>query len=157
MKKIRLTMKLLLFFSLALVLNTSAIPSKAQQTKVSLNLKDKQLTEVLKLIQQQSGFNILYSNELVKNNRMVSLRIDSDDIHEVMRACLQGNALDYEIQNNTIITKHLQRTSGAASSESTGHVIDAKTGQPMPGVTVVAMDGGGAVTGALPMPMGCSL
>lgn len=35
MKKIRLTMKLLLFFSLALVLNTSAIPSKAQQTKVS--------------------------------------------------------------------------------------------------------------------------
>jgi hypothetical protein len=41
MKKIRLTMKLLLFFSLALVLNTSAIPSKAQQTKVSLNLKDK--------------------------------------------------------------------------------------------------------------------
>lgn len=88
MKKIRLTMKLLLFFSLALVLNTSAIPSKAQQTKVSLNLKDKQLTEVLKLIQQQSGFNILYSNELVKNNRMVSLRIDSDDIHEVMRACL---------------------------------------------------------------------
>ena len=52
MKKIRLTMKLLLFFSLALVLNTSAIPSKAQQTKVSLNLKDKQLTEVLKLIQQ---------------------------------------------------------------------------------------------------------
>ena len=107
MKKIRLTMKLLLFFSLALVLNTSAIPSKAQQTKVSLNLKDKQLTEVLKLIQQQSGFNILYSNELVKNNRMVSLRIDSDDIHEVMRACLQGNALDYEIQNNTIIIKAL--------------------------------------------------
>ena len=45
MKKIRLTMKLLLFFSLALVLNTSAIPSKAQQTKVSLNLKDKQLED----------------------------------------------------------------------------------------------------------------
>ena len=30
MKKIRLTMKLLLFFSLALVLNTSAIPSVAE-------------------------------------------------------------------------------------------------------------------------------
>lgn len=121
MKKIRLTMKLLLFFSLALVLNTSAIPSKAQQTKVSLNLKDKQLTEVLKLIQQQSGFNILYSNELVKNNRMVSLRIDSDDIHEVMRACLQGNALDYEIQNNTIIIKALAAAPQVpASSESTG-------------------------------------
>ena len=148
MKKIRLTMKLLLFFSLALVLNTSAIPSKAQQTKVSLNLKDKQLTEVLKLIQQQSGFNILYSNELVKNNRMVSLRIDSDDIHEVMRACLQGNALDYEIQNNTIIIKALAAAPQVPQVVKVrGHVIDAKTGQPMPGVTVVAMDGGGAVTG----------
>lgn len=142
-------MKLLLFFSLALVLNTSAIPSKAQQTKVSLNLKDKQLTEVLKLIQQQSGFNILYSNELVKNNRMVSLRIDSDDIHEVMRACLQGNALDYEIQNNTIIIKALAAAPQVPQVVKVrGHVIDAKTGQPMPGVTVVAMDGGGAVTGA---------
>ena len=149
MKKIRLTMKLLLFFSLALVLNTSAIPSKAQQTKVSLNLKDKQLTEVLKLIQQQSGFNNLYSNELVKNNRMVSLRIDSDDIHEVMRACLQGNALDYEIQNNTIIIKALAAAPQVPQVVKVrGHVIDAKTGQPMPGVTVVAMDGGGAVTGA---------
>ena len=149
MKKIRLTMKLLLFFSLALVLNTSAIPSKAQQTKVSLNLKDKQLTEVLKLIQQQSGFNILYSNELVKNNRIVSLRIDSDDIHEVMRACLQGNALDYEIQNNTIIIKALAAAPQVPQVVKVrGHVIDAKTGQPMPGVTVVAMDGGGAVTGA---------
>ena len=149
MKKIRLTMKLLLFFSLALVLNTSAIPSKAQQTKVSLNLKDKQLTEVLKLIQQQSGFNILYSNELVKNNRMVSLRIDSDDIHEVMRACLQGNALDYEIQNNTIIIKALAAAPQVPQVVKVrGYVIDAKTGQPMPGVTVVAMDGGGAVTGA---------
>ena len=149
MKKIRLTMKLLLFFSLALVLNTSAIPSKAQQTKVSLNLKDKQLTEVLKLIQQQSGFNILYSNELVKNNRMVSLRIDSDDIHEVMRACLQGNALDYEIQNNTIVIKALAAAPQVPQVVKVrGHVIDAKTGQPMPGVTVVAMDGGGAVTGA---------
>ena len=149
MKKIRLTMKLLLFFSLALVLNTSAIPSKAQQTKVSLNLKDKQLTEVLKLIQQQSGFNILYSNELVKNNRMVSLRIDSDDIHEVMRACLQGNALDYEIQNTTIVIKALAAAPQVPQVVKVrGHVIDAKTGQPMPGVTVVAMDGGGAVTGA---------
>ena len=130
-------------------MNTSAIPSKAQQTKVSLNLKDKQLTEVLKLIQQQSGFNILYSNELVKNNRMVSLRIDSDDIHEVMRACLQGNALDYEIQNNTIIIKALAAAPQVPQVVKVrGHVIDAKTGQPMPGVTVVAMDGGGAVTGA---------
>lgn len=108
MKKIRLTMKLLLFFSLALVLNTSAIPSKAQQTKVSLNLKDKQLTEVLKLIQQQSGFNILYSNELMKNNRMVSLRIDSDDIHEVMRACRKGTRWTMKFKTTPSLSKHLQ-------------------------------------------------
>ena len=69
MKKIRLTMKLLLFFSLALVLNTSAIPSKAQQTKVSLNLKDKQLEEYRQeeAREQQEIISEHVSGSLVRN------------------------------------------------------------------------------------------
>ena len=108
MKKIRLTMKLLLFFSLALVLNTSAIPSKAQQTKVSLNLKDKQLTEVLKLIQQQSGFNILYSNELVKNNRMVVFVLIVTIFTKLCGLVCKGTRWTMKFKTTPSLSKHLQ-------------------------------------------------
>lgn len=148
MRKIRLTMKLMLFFSLALVLNTSAIPRKAQQTRVQLDLKNKQLTEVLKLVQQQVGFSILYSNELVKNIQLANLHIDSDNIDEVMRACLAGNPLDYEIQNETIIIKAATAMPQTPQMvKVSGRVVDAKTGQTMPGVTVAAVGGGVTVVG----------
>ncbi len=146
MKKMRLFMRLFAIFSLAFVLNTFATPGHAQKVEVQLNLKNKPLTEVLELIRKQSGYDILYSNELLKHVQPVNVTLRSDDIDEIMQACLQGNALDYEIQNGTIIIK--ARTAAPQTVKVQGHVIDAKTGQPMPGVTVAAMANGTAVAGA---------
>ena len=87
-----LTMKLFILFSLVCVFNTQAIDMKAQQAEIQLNLKNTPLTEVLKKIQQQSGYNILYSNELIKNAKPVNVTIQSKDIREVMNTCLSGNA-----------------------------------------------------------------
>ena len=145
MKKMRLFMRLFAIFSLAFVLNTFATPGHAQKVEVQLNLKNKPLTEVLELIRKQSGYDILYSNELLKHVQPVNVTLRSDDIDEIMQACLQGNALDYEIQNGTIIIK--ARTAAPQTVKVQGHVIDAKTGQPMPGVTVAAMANGTAVAG----------
>ena len=100
-----LTMKLFILFSLVCVFNTQAIDMKAQQAEIQLNLKNTPLTEVLKKIQQQSGYNILYSNELIKNAKPVNVTIQSKDIREVMNTCLSGNALAYEIENGTILIR----------------------------------------------------
>ena len=94
MKKMRLFMRLFAIFSLAFVLNTFATPGHAQKVEVQLNLKNKPLTEVLELIRKQSGYDILYSNELLKHVQPVNVTLRSDDIDEIMQACLQGNALD---------------------------------------------------------------
>ena len=65
MKKLRLTMRLLAIFCLVCALNANALPGRAQQTEVQLNVRNSQLTEVLKQVQQQSGYNIIYSNDLL--------------------------------------------------------------------------------------------
>lgn len=146
--KLWLPMKISLFFSFLCVLNCQAIPGFAQQAEIQLNLKNKQLTEVLKSIQQQSGYNILYSNELIKNTSPVSISIKSRDIREVLNACLANSKFDYEIQNATIIIK--ARTTAPQTLQSRkikGVVVENKTNIPLPGVTVTVIVEGKTITG----------
>lgn len=141
-------MKLFIFFSLMCVLNTQAIVTNAQQTGVQLNLKNKPLTEVLKIIQQQSGYKFLYSNELLRNTKPIDISIQSKNIEEVMKACLESNTLDYEIDNGTIIIKPQAATPQTQKNQKIeGTVIDIKSGQPLPGVSVIAKRSGEALTG----------
>lgn len=147
--KLRLTMRLLAVFCLVFALQAHAIPGHAQQAEVQLNLKNARLTEVMKEVQTQSGYNILYSNELLKDAKTVNVSITSKDIRKVMQACLQGTAFDYEIENGTIIIKERAALPRAQEAQKViGTVIDAKSGEPLPGVTVAAMSNGQAVTGA---------
>ena len=147
--KLGLTMKMFTFFSLICVLNIQARTIQAQQIEIQLNVKNTQLTEVLKSIQQQSGYNILYSNELLKNARPVDVTIQSRDIQKVMQACLKSNALDYEIENGTIIIKASSASpQGQNTRKVKGSVVDAQTGVPLPGATVVANIDGKPFTGA---------
>lgn len=144
-----LTMKIFAFFSLICVLNTQAINIQAQQNEIQINVKDKPLTEVLKMIQQQSGYNILYSNELVKNTKTVDITVNSKDISVIMKACLESTSLDFEIENGTIIIKTQQAIPQALSTRKVkGTVIDTKSGMPLPGVTVTAQQEGQPLTGA---------
>lgn len=148
MRRLRLTMRLLAIFCLVFVLNASALPGRAQQTEVQLNVRNSQLTEVLKQVQQQSGYNIIYSNDLLKNVSPVDVNIQSSDIQEIMQTCLKDTNLDFEIQNNTIIVKaRLAIPQEQNMQKVKGTVIDAKSGQPMPGVTVAAIANGQAITG----------
>lgn len=146
--KPRLTMKLFIFFSMICALNTQANNLKAQKTEIQLKLKNKPLTEILKSIQQKTGYNILYSNELLKNTDRINIDIQSKDIREVMHACLQNSALDYEIDNRTIIIKaRTVNPQAQITHKVKGVVIDSQTSMPIPGVTVVALVDGKPFTG----------
>ncbi len=146
--KLWLTMKIFLFISLLGVLNCHAIAGKAQQLEIQLKLKNKQLTEVLKLIQQQSGYNILYSNELLKNASPVDVSIQSKDIREVMDLCLQNSPFDYEIQEGTIIIKARTATPQTPQLRKIkGMVVDSKNNAPLPGVTVAVIADSKTISG----------
>lgn len=143
-----LTMKIFAFFSLICVLNTQAINIQAQQNEIQINVKDKPLTEVLKMIQQQSGYNILYSNELVKNIRPVALTMKSNDIRAIMETCLRETGLSYEIENGTIIIKAAPNAPQTTSIRKVqGSVTDLQSKMPLPGVTVIAKQDGQSLTG----------
>ncbi len=140
-------MRLLVIFCMAFVLNANALSGHAQKTEVKLNLRNSTLTEVLKQVQHQSGYNIIYSNDLLKNVSLIDVCIQSSDIPKIMQTCLKNTNLDFEIQNNTIIIKARLAIPQTQNRKVKGTVIDTKTGQPMPGVTVAAISNGQAILG----------
>lgn len=148
--KMLLMMKILSVFCFAFVFNAQA-SLYAQNGQITLSLKNTQLSEVFKLIQQQSDYRFLYSNELLKTASPVSIHIDSQDIGEVMSVCLRDSKLDFEIKEHIVLIKERQamRSSSpqVAVRKVKGRVLEAKSGTPMPGVTIVAMKNGATVTG----------
>ncbi|WP_256009378.1 TonB-dependent receptor [Desertivirga xinjiangensis] len=109
--------------------------------RISLSEENASLVKVLRKIQSQSGYKILYGDEVVSNARPVSVRFRNATIKEVLDKCFEGQALSYTIKEKTIIVQPRVKAAGTLRSELPppvivkGTVTDAK-GLPLPGVSV---------------------
>lgn len=124
------------FFLLVLGL-TSVHATTFSQQKVNLNVKNVTLLHVLDLLQEQSEFSFLFSSEDVKNVTNFSVKAKNEDLFEVLRRCLQGTALSFEVNGDLVVLK-LQAKTGEPEKKTLkvkGFVFDAKK-LSMPGVTV---------------------
>ena len=124
------------FFLLVLGL-TSVHATTFSQQKVNLNVTNVTLLHVLDLLQEQSEFSFLFSSEDVKNVTNLSVKAKNEDLFEVLRRCLQGTALSFEVNGDLVVLK-LQAKTGEPEKKTLkvkGFVFDAKK-LSMPGVTV---------------------
>ena len=124
------------FFLLVLGL-TSVHATTFSQQKVNLKVKNVTLLHVLDLLQEQSEFSFLFSSEDVKNVTNLSVKAKNEDLFEVLRRCLQGTALSFEVNGDLVVLK-LQAKTGEPEKKTLkvkGFVFDAKK-LSMPGVTV---------------------
>jgi tonB-linked outer membrane protein, susC/ragA family len=79
----------------------------------------------------------LFSSEDVKNVTNLSVKAKNEDLFEVLRRCLQGTALSFEVNGDLVVLK-LQAKTGEPEKKTLkvkGFVFDAKK-LSMPGVTV---------------------
>jgi hypothetical protein len=104
--------------------------------KVTLNVRNASLDQVLNNLSQQSGYNFLYNSGMMKNARPVSLIANNEPIQNVLEKCFQNQPLDYVVNGNTVVIKKKDFTENIVQDINvTGIVTDAK-GEPLPGVTV---------------------
>lgn len=73
------------------------LTTSLQEVKtISMDFKDAQLTDVLKILSQQSGMNFIASQEV--SGRTISIYLDQVPVEEAMERILSGNALTYELK-----------------------------------------------------------
>lgn len=77
--------------------------------KISMDFQDAPLVDVLKIFSQQSGFNLVTSEDL--RDRLVTVYLDNVSVEEALTQVLKANSLTYEIQSesNIYIVKPLTR------------------------------------------------
>ena len=132
-KKMEVTRKCFLLFLLSFM---SAI-AFAQQ-KVNLDVKDQPLLKVLNLLQEQSDYTFLFTASDVENVTGISVKAVNEDLLDVLRKCLRGTNLTFEVSDKLIVLKQLPPAKDSVRVKSLtvkGFVYDEKK-QPMPGVTV---------------------
>jgi TonB-linked SusC/RagA family outer membrane protein len=134
--KIFLIMKLSFLILLATFMQVSA-SSMAQ--KISLDKNNMTLLDALTAIKDQSGYSILYDEELLLKAENVNIHVKNATLQDALKQCFYKQPFSYTINNHSIlITPKLFATAAtvkAAPIQVSGKVTDEK-GLPLPGVTV---------------------
>ena len=137
---INLQRKLLLA---VLLLAVSATWMSGQTRKITLDADNQSVAQVLKQIEQKSGFTFFYKDDVVDLNRKVSVSAKDEDILSVLGKVFAGTPVSATISGDKTIS--LARSAAPASAASaptrgsgtvTGTVLDA-SGQPVIGATVL--------------------
>ena len=90
------------YVSAEIDIDTSS-PFLSQNTakKISMDFQDAPLVNVLKIFSQQSGFNLVTSEDLA--NRLITVYLDNVPVEEALTQILRANKLTYEIQTESNI------------------------------------------------------
>ena len=106
--------------------------------KVSLNFKNEKIEKVLSSIKSQTGMALVFSDQVVDVNRLVSIQVKDGNLEEALDKLLAGTKVAYEIKNNKIylIEKKSEITTSSKRKKVIGVVTDA-AGEPIVGANVV--------------------
>jgi len=132
--KFLLVMKLTIVLLITVFMQAS-LASHAQ--KISYSVENTSLVQVFGEIQKQSGYQFLYTDEMMEGTKPVSLTIRNGSIEEVLKKCFARQPLTYTIKNKIIIVQRKAVASAVPSQSKliNGNVTDDK-GLALPGVSV---------------------
>jgi len=104
--------------------------------KVTLNVQNASLDQVLNSLSQQSGYNFLYNSGMMKTAKPVSLTANNEPIQNVLEKCFINQPLDYVVNGNTVVIKKKDLTQAIVQDITVSGVVTDSKGEPLPGVTV---------------------
>ena len=137
--KFILTMKISAFLLFCCLVNIIAAPTYSQATKISLNLKDATIEEVLNKIEDVSEFYFLYNQKLIDVTRKVNIEADKEPIEDILNDILNKDTKFIVYDRQIILTPSDVAALSATLQQQlkiTGTVTD-KDGTHLPGVNVV--------------------
>lgn len=122
----------------------------SQRTRLSLDLKNVSITDVLKSIESKSEFVFIYENEVLKLDRKVTIRVNESSVDKILSELFKDTGINFEIiEKQVVITKKMTaddlpvlkpkfeiESQQPQTKKLTGTVYD-EDGKPIPGATVV--------------------
>ncbi|MEN8230078.1 MAG: SusC/RagA family TonB-linked outer membrane protein [Bacteroidota bacterium] len=136
LKVMRITLTLLFLATLQLFAGNSY----SQSAKLTLNLQNSSVENILDEIEQQSEFFFVFNYKLVDVDRQVDIQADNKPISEVLASVFSGSDVDYMVLDRQILLSPKTYLTDVKSKLQpitvTGTVTD-ENGKPLPGVSVI--------------------
>lgn len=124
----------------------------AQKKTISIRVDKQPFSSVLKLIEQQTSYHVIYNTNKIDLNKKVSLNLSAVSLENTLNKLLENTGLSYVLKNNQILLiqkDFLQKNATKKSQKERllhGKVLETNTNIPLPGVTILIK---GTSTGAV--------
>jgi TonB-linked SusC/RagA family outer membrane protein len=144
LKKLLMELKIAIFLIVAGVSSAFSAPSYSQVAKVSLDMKNKSLEQVMDEIEKQSEFYFIFNQKQIDVNREIDIHADNQLIMDVLPELFNGTNVHYAVFDRKILLTNdpidnvsfENRAVAEQQQPITGKVIDSK-GEPLTGVNVI--------------------
>ena len=133
------------FFLLVSIALLIPLTLTAQSRRISIQADNQTVAQVMKLIEQKSGFTFIFKDDVVDTSRKVTVHATDEDVLEILKRVFAGTETEATIVNRNInlIRKDSPSVDGSApttapgpSRKVSGTVLDTQ-GQPVIGATVM--------------------
>ena len=135
-RKIFRTMRISLFLVLISTLQILAGNSYSQSTRLSLEMKNVTIKDVLAQIEEKSGFYFLYDNGLIDVHKKVDIVVQNEQIDVILDKLFGEGKVKADIRDKHIILALEGSNTSQQPLKISGRVTDSN-GIPLPGVTVI--------------------
>lgn len=132
-------MKITFVLLIAGVLQSFAATSYSQSARISLDLKNVTIEEVLNEIEAKSDFYFFFNQKLIDVNRRVDVVADNLPIADILNSLFKGLDIEYVVYDRQIILAPKDAVHEMKNSQQqkvTGVVKDASNSEPMIGVNI---------------------
>lgn len=130
-------MRLTFLFLMTCILQSFAVMSYSQQTKLNLEMSNSTLGSVLDAIEKQSEYYFMLNQKEVELNRLVTASFKNKKIDEVLDGLFLGSDVSYVISDRLIVLTAKSGFQNAQQSRTISGKVNDSSGSPLPGVSVV--------------------
>lgn len=130
-------MRLTIFLLCVTMMSGLAIESYSQVTKLTVVLNNTSIENVLREIENQSGYRFFYNGRIDVEKRVSANFVDKN-IHEVLDSVLEGTTITYEVVGRQIVLSSMEKEGSTIQqpAQISGKVTNSDR-EPLPGVTVI--------------------
>ncbi|MDD4418660.1 MAG: TonB-dependent receptor [Bacteroides graminisolvens] len=109
----------------------------SQSTRISLNLNNATVEQVLNAIEENSDFYFLYNSKLINVDRKVDVRAKEKSIESVLNEVFKNTNVQYKVEDKQIILSNKSATIQQQQKTISAVVMDPKLNEPIIGANVV--------------------
>ena len=132
-------MRIVMFISLVCIMQSFALESYTQNSKISLSVKEMKLEEILMRIENQTKYRFAYNKTEIDVDKSYSVDVNNAEIKEFLSKLFSEGDVHYNIIDRQIVLSpsSSKELSVATQQKPISGKITNFSGAPLPGVTVV--------------------